>query len=417
MNLNWLLQQKRITSLSKNLRMQYYNAHKDEKCFFNTPHGVQGNLTESIGSWPEFILRGTFCKRTFEGLCSPCFYSQFPINKKADGKAYDDTIRNQYDFIINNFEEIVVKKQYGILEPKTVKFVLTPTGSFFDENEFPQRLRIDMLNKIVNETVKYDIKVFLHIECHCKDWNSLNKKTDESKEEISLLRRLNAKLLFGFESVDDYVRNVLYNKNLKMEEFISAYNSVLSEGLNVGIFIFAGLFSMSDALTFKDTCSSIDFAIKRGITPVLMFQNIQQHTITDLLYRANKISLIEPFTVMNIVLYLIQCVKSESDLEWLIADPKGGPPVPEFNIFDCAQITSKENADRIYRMICDLRLSRNTKNFIEQAKEIMSTQNYMVYCNYLETCGNYDKLEQQTDLLISCAETLYEQQYGKKVLF
>lgn len=414
MDRTWEIQQKRITELSKNLRMQYYAEHKNEACIFDTPHGIAGNITESIGSWPEFIFRGTFCQRTFNGLCSPCFYSQFPISEKANGEVYENMVRSQFDFVINNFENIVIKRQYGKSETGIVKFVLTPTGSYFDENEFPQKLRIEMLNKIDQVANKYNVKVFLHVESHCKDWNALDKHSKESREEILLLRKLNAKILFGFESADDYVSNVLYNKNLSMNEFMTAYDSAMADGLKVGVFIFAGLFSMNDALTIKDTCSSINFAVNRGITPVLMFQNIQQYTITDLLFRSNNILLLEPFTVMEVVLYLIKCVESKSGSDWLIADPKGGPPVPEYNIFDCARITSKENSDRIYKMICELRLSRDTEIFIKQALELKCTNNYKEYCNFINECSTYDTLEQHTDSLISCAENLYYQQHGRK---
>lgn len=169
MNINWERQQKRIAELSKNLRMQYYTIHKSENCIYDIPHGTAGNLTESIGSWSEFIFRGTFCKRTFHGFCSPCFYSQFPISKKANGQVYENMVRSQFDFIIDNFDNIVIKRQHGKTEAGVVKFVLTPTGSYFDETEFPQRLRIEMLNKIDQVANKYGVKVFLHIECHCED--------------------------------------------------------------------------------------------------------------------------------------------------------------------------------------------------------------------------------------------------------
>lgn len=413
MNKNWELQRQRITDLSRNLRLHYYFAHSEDNCLFSTPHGISGNMTESIGSWPEFIFRGTFCCRTFRGLCSPCFYSQFPANRKVTGDAYIQMVQSQYDYVIDNFSKLVINRQYGKTDPDVVRFVLTPTGSYFDESEFPQKLRIDMLKKLADAAKKYEVTIFLHIECHCKDWNALNRQTPDSVLELELLRKLNAKILFGFESADEYVRNVLYNKDLGMQEFLKAYHSVLEEHLNVGVFIFAGLFSMNDALTRDDVCSSIDFAIQLGITPVLMFQNVQQNSITDLLYRANEISLIEPFTVMEIVLHLIQSTEKATGSDWLIADPKGGPPVPEFNIFDCAKVTSKKNAETIYSMICALRTSRDVNVFTKQAKELKQSENYADYRRYLASCECRDKLEQRTDFLISCAEKLYEQNYGR----
>ena len=412
MNKKWELQRQRITDLSRNLRLQYYSAHSEDNCIFSTPHGINGNMTESIGSWPEFILRGTFCCRTFRGLCSPCFYSQFPANRKATGEAYIQMIQSQYDYVVDNFEKLVINRQYGNTDPGVVRFVLTPTGSFFDESEFPQTHRIDMLKKLADTAEKYEVTVFLHVECHCKDWNALNRQTKDSVIELELLRKLNAKILFGFESADEYVRNVLYNKDLGMTEFLEAYHGVLEERLNVGAFIFAGLFSMNDALTRDDVCSSIDFAIQLGITPVLMFQNVQKNSITDLLYRANEISLIEPFTVMEIILHLIQSIEKATGSDWLIADPKGGPPVPEFNIFDCAKVTSKENAETIYSMICALRTSRDVNAFAKQAKKLKESENYDDYCRYLASCECRDKLERRTDSLISCAEKIYAQNYG-----
>lgn len=187
-----------------------------------------------------------------------------------------------------------------------------------------------------------------------------------------------------------------------MNEFITAYNSVLSENLKVGVFIFAGLFSI------------IDFAVNKGITPVLMFQNIQQHTITDLLYRSKNIFLLESFTVMDIVFHLAKCVEAVSNSDWLIADPKGGPPIPKYNIFDCARITSKENSDKIYKMICELRLSRDTGTFVKQSLELKHTDNYKDYCAFISNCSTYDTLEQYTDSLITRAENLYKQPYGRE---
>lgn len=411
MDKKWISQQKRITDISIKLRKKYYKGTINDSCYYDSPHGISGNMSESIGSWPEFIFRGTFCKRTFKGYCSPCFYSQFSIDKKEIGEKYIEMIRCQFDYVIDNFYDLVINRQYGTQREQKrnfITFVLTPTGSYFDDNEFPQFLRIEMLNKLVDKAKLYEKDFQLLIECHCKDWNELNFSLDSTKEEIQLLKKLNTKILFGFESANDYVRNVLYNKNIEMEEFDKAYKKVKSLGLEVGVFIFAGLFSMNDLLTIEDVSNSIRFALDRKITPVIMFQNVQQYTITDVLFRNNEIKLIEPFTVLEIILCLINEIEKR-DLEqneWLIADPKGGPPIPEFNIFDCAQVTSKDNANQIYSMVHNLRLSRNFEEFKLDAQKMKLTENYGEYQSMLKDCFPKEKLLENTDKLLECIEKI-----------
>lgn len=411
MDQSWEDQQKRITDISLKLRKKYYQSSAEETCYYSSPHGIAGNMSESIGSWPEFIFRGTFCRRTFKGYCSPCFYSQFPIDKKEVGEKYIEMIRCQFDYVIHNFDELVIKRQYGSHKDKQksfITFVLTPTGSYFDNEEFPQFLRIEMLNKLVQKAKQYEKGFQLLIECHCKDWNKLNFSLDATKDEIQLLKKLNTKVLFGFESANDYVRNILYNKNLEMDEFEKAYKKVKGMGLGVGIFIFAGLFSMNDFLTIEDVSRSIRFALDRKITPVIMFQNVQQYTITDVLFRKHEIKLIEPFTVLEIVLCLINEIEKRGyrQDEWLIADPKGGPPVPEFNIFDCAQVTSKKNADQIYDMVHDLRLSRNFEKFKLEAQKLKLTDNFNEYQDMLNGCFKKEKLLKNTERLLDCIENI-----------
>lgn len=403
MNNRWNIQRNRITKLSLTLRRSYYDKHRCDECSYNTPHGIEGNITESIGSWPEFIFKGSFCKRTFQGFCSPCFYSQFPIDKKEKGIAYENMIRNQFNYVINNFFELVINRQYGKLNDDIVRFVLTPTGSFFDADEFPQKLRIELLEKLKNEAKKYNVQIQLHIESHCKDWNKLEKTTNDSIYEIQLLKELHTKILFGFESSNEYVRNVLYNKNLEMDDFLKAYKTAKKLNLDVGIFIFAGLFSMNDMLTIYDVKESINFAKENNITPVIMFQNVQQYTITDVLFRNDKIRLIEPFSVMEIVLYLLDKFGNSN---WLIADPKGGPPVPEHNIFDSAKITSSENSKKIYDMIHELRITRDIEQFKTNANELKKTDNYSKYNEYLNSCRTWEYLETDTDNLLTCAEQI-----------
>lgn len=402
----WQLQKECVAYFSRFLRRKYFEKHKCESCYFEEPHGMAGNVTESIGAWPEFIFRGTFCKRTFKGYCSPCFYSQFPVDQKEKGLQYENMIRHQFDCVLNSFDTLVVKRQYEEAHGERsncndIKLVMTPTGSFFDRNEFPQHLRIEMLKKLKELSNFYGRPIHLYVESHCEDWLDLNFEEQDTILEVDLLKALNTRIIFGFESADEYVRNVLYTKNLTQDTLEQALNSVQGMGLRAGVFIFAGLFSMNDLLTIEDVKQSIIYALEHHLIPVLMFQNVQQYTITDLLFQDKRISLLEPFTVMEIILHLIAEIEKRGGTdEWLIADPKGGPPVPEFNIFDCAQITDKEHSEAIYQMVHSLRLTRNLQAFKENARQIQNTDNYQQYLQFLQQCSGRDALVGNTDLLL-----------------
>ena len=403
MNEKWNQQKLRITNISKKLRMHYYRLNRCN-CYYDVPFGIDGNLTESIGPWPEFIFQGTFCKKSILGNCSACFYSQFSLKNRLTGISYERMLHKQFEYVFNNFDELVLNRQYGGPNKGFVKLALTPTGSYFDNVEFPQKLRIEMLNKLYEIAAHIQRPIQLFIESHCHDWNALDFSSKESQCELDLLRRLHAKILFGFESIDEYARNVLYNKCLSMPEITTACDSAIRNGLGVGLFIYAGLFSMNDALTITDVCDSIDFAVNRGLLPVLMFQNVQKFTIPDILLRNNKTKLLEPFTVVEIILHLISKLKSCNKADWLIADPKGGPPTPEYNIFDSAQITSIKNANEIYNMVYNLRLTQDLDSFMLKARELKSSTNYLEYKKYICSCEGRDKLEDTTDVLLSYAE-------------
>jgi len=404
-------QRTRIHTLITSLREAYYDLHKDAPpMFYDKPYG--GLMTESIGAWPEYILKGTFCKRSFMGLCSPCFYSRLPI-ARHERKDYLAMVQHQYMFVIKHFMENVIDKQTGkthVNNPRYVNepcsLVLTPTGSFFDNIEFPIELRIELLEKLLNCSYEFKRDIILHIESHADDVLSYDLECEKSKPEIELLRQLNANILLGFESSDEYVRNVLYNKKLKIEDFVLAVNKLQDAGLSVGAFVFAGLFSPNDMQTKNDVLRTIDFLMENKVFPVLMFQNVQEYTITDMLYQNGAIDLLEPFTVLDIVSEFLEKLPF-STMYWLLADPIGGPPKPNVNIFDCAKITCNHCSEKIYNLLVELRINRDASRFVSESDNIRKCECYVKYKKTTQTQPTeFLELVRRTEQLISCAENL-----------
>jgi hypothetical protein len=99
-----------ISKLTLELRSAYYKSHVSEPECYDVPYG--GKMTESIGAWPEFILKGTFCKRSSKGFCSPCFYSRLP---KGNTTRHDylKMVEKQVTHITDHFKPLIMDSQYG----------------------------------------------------------------------------------------------------------------------------------------------------------------------------------------------------------------------------------------------------------------------------------------------------------------
>lgn len=362
-------------------------------------------MTESIGAWPEFILKGTFCKRSMEGLCSPCFYSRFPLSK-ATRAEYLRMVEEQLAYVTDNFQELVINNQYA-KNARGVSLVLTPTGSYFDEYEFPIELRLAMEKKLFAFSEQHGIDIYLHIESHCEDIIEYDISRSIAKDEIDCLRKLHTRVIFGFESADEYCRNVIYNKKLRIEDFEAAATKAINYGLAPGAFVFAGLFSLNEAQTMNDVLATVDYMMKQGVFPVIMFQNVQPYTITDVLLKEKKIHMLEPFTVATIIADVLKVTESNNSY-WLIADPIGGPPEPACHIFKEPQITDLGSASMIYNAIVTLRRTRDTGAFFDTYEKVKTRDKYEQFIEYIQSLPrNFDSVPINTERLLNyCTQAL-----------
>ena len=199
----------------------------------------------------------------------------------------------------------------------------------------------------------------------------------EYPDLITLLQQLNGRVLLGFESVNEFVRNVLYNKYLAADDFKRAVTTIKDAKLGVGAFVFTGINPLSDIEVIADAKATLDYLRSEAITPVLMFHNVQPYTIQELLFTYKAHHLPEPRTVFEILKYLVLTFPDNSHEmidSWLIADPVGGPPPPKHNIFgarDCATCMDCSNA--IHSAIVTLRTSR-------QPDTLLSTYDKLKKC-------------------------------------
>ena len=394
--------------LTGRLRQAYYDAAPMREDVYTTPFG--GPIGDSIGPWPEFVLRGLPCQKSKQGYCTPCFYSRMPQVSSSVEKVYESLI-DQVAYILHNFDGLVVRNQFGpVAWPgraarKPVAFVLTPTGSFFDKIEFPLHVRNRILEMLLDHSRRIDCPFAVYIETHAEHFLSASKHREFAKT-TSLLKKLNARVLFGYESSNPFVRNVLYNKSLKQQTFLTAVNRARDAGLGVGAFAFVGVSPLNDIEILCDAIETLGFLQSRRIAPVVMFPNVQPYTIQELLFLYHALNLPEPRTILEVVRHLITALPDCDDGTmdpWLIADPGGGPPSPKYTIFANrgACVTCAECTRLIYRALVELRLTRDRRAFLTTDELLSTCQCATDYHELLrKQAGDTPALEQRMNRMI-----------------
>lgn len=397
----------KIRRITKKLRESYYKTGTEEERQVPLEPN-QLTAKQGLGNFPAFYLEGHHCERSDCGNCTNCFYSQFYSEEPTK-----EQIQAQYDYVLKHFEELVLKEQYGKNEfpqdslfyqdAKPIFMTFSPTGSFFSEKEFPRELRIDFLRKLKEKSSQLQRDIILHIESHANDVVKAETNLLQG-EEIELLRKLHAKCILGFESVNEWSRNVLYNKRLPLKEFEKAVTILQRAGIEVGAFVFSGLMTHTDTEAKQDMLSSVKYLKELGVFPVLMFANCQSWTIPDLLIQAGEAKLQEPYTVLDTVYEAMNILTKNGKAEagyYLVPEPVDGPPYPEKNIFfdrdDLEGISSVE-CMLAHEILVNFRATRDIETF-QKAWETF-TKTHPSYTHYLERMRRQEssKLPLQTRL-------------------
>ena len=411
---------KRVRLMTKKLREKYYETGTEEEREVPTEPS-QLTYQQGLGNFPAFYLEGNHCEKSDCGNCTNCFYSQYYSKEPSK-----EQIAAQCDFVLEHFDELVLQEQYGKNEfpeekkkyPNTKPIFMTfsPTGSFFSEKEFPKEVRLDFLKKLKEKADELQRDMVLHIEAHAQD---VLKEKDfiSTSEESELLRELNGKCILGFESSDDWSRNVLYNKNLSLEKFEKAVSILQASGIEVGAFVFSGLMTHTDQEAKEDMINSVSYLKSLGVFPVLMFANCQSWTIPDLLIQTGNARLQEPYTVLDTTYDVMNLLTEEGTCEagyYLIPEPVDGPPYPEKNIFfDRTDLKGLTNVDGIisHEILSKFRRNRNIEEFMQEWDQFRTVNpSYFAYQKRIEEQEKNKKtLEERLANVIELVINQFEQ--------
>lgn len=377
-----------ITNIIKELRQGYYKTIENEsRDYPDIPNG--GDVKDSTNNTPAIYLEGPHCCKSDVGCCTNCFYSMY---KQHGQQKIKEKMKSQVDWILENFDEEVVQKQDGPSDIKKDKFnypdkepivvTISPTGSYFSDHEFPKKVRMYMLKKLLEKSEEYERDVVLITEAHSTD---VINGIDE--EEAELLRKLHNKCILGFESAVEYSRNILYNKKLPIDTYEKAVEVLQSNGIDVGSFVIGGLITYTDEETKKDMLESVRYLKSKGVFPVMMFSNIQEYTMPDVLYKGGKYHLLQPFTTTDITYEMLKILGEDS--YWMVPEPVSGPPVPKNNIFYNRQdtTTSPYLNRELHKLLFKLRMTRDSEHFIKSYEDLLQKhpEEYQKYREHLET--------------------------------
>jgi radical SAM enzyme (TIGR01210 family) len=371
--------------INKFLRKYYTETFCKDVVLPCKPFG--GSPRESIGPWPEIIYRGFKCPRNEFGLCSPCGYSN--VEKVPQNRAVlNKLLLFQTKFILDFFDEIIIQNQrrehpYPAFNKKyphgiEVMMALTTIGSFFNEYELDEKTRIKILIAISSHVEKRKINIQIFLESHALDVINFYEQ-HKFDNILPILKELNAVIILGLESIDEFNRNVLYCKNLHINDFEKAINIIKNKlKLPAGAFIFVGLHSLNEKETLLDVKKTLSYLKEKEVMPVIMISNLKPYTMTHLLYKYGRYNLPDPRTILSVVNLLKDYThKMRITEDWLFADPTGGPPEPIVHVFNNPRkVTCKKCSGIIQKAIFgDYNIKkpnalRETYNWISFEKKI-----------------------------------------------
>ena len=336
------------------------------------------HVTSAGGDIPIFILDSIPCDRFAKGFCTPCAFSQYPLINSSDPYS---NLEKQIDHIITYADELMISKQPGMdawhnfpkkFDAPTYILQLGGTSSFFRDQEIPPNYRHMILSKLSDFADEKEINLQVILETRAEHVLA-SAESGELNRLATEFRDLNLTNLFGFESRDEWIRNVLYNKDLDIRDFEEAISVSKEHDMYTYAFVFAGLHSMNSQEIISDVDASVEYLHGKEVIPIVMLANIQPYTIPHILYSGgNKYNLLDCKTLLSIMDNLIKRDASSQGFEhnWFIgglqADPK-----PIHTLFDDPKSGSCQSCiDQTTNALLELKQTYDSEMFERSTRSV-----------------------------------------------
>jgi len=184
------------------------------------------------------------CKDDIGGQCSACGYNRVVFPEEGV---------DEESFLRQQFQAYQVEMDAWIKDGADKKFVLVTgfIGSFFSDYEVSPALRKELLEWLRDDFKERKVEPQVYIEARAEDVIAVGKG-GELDELLPLLKNLNARVILGLESRNDFIRTVVFAKQLRIESFEKAARLLQERQIGVNAFVFMGNHSMGEQETFDD---------------------------------------------------------------------------------------------------------------------------------------------------------------------
>lgn len=211
---------------------------------------------------PLFIMRTSPCFWLKAGGCSVCNYH---LESAMKYKVSSDELLLQIEEVIKH------------IKGRELPYILlTTSGSFLDDNEIPEEIRLHALKKLAENGLKS-----LSFECRAEFLVNRSRL----KKCVEAFNGGNLQAGIGLESANPFIRNVIIHKGLQDSVISNAVNAMKNEGIGYYFYIMIGKPFMTQKEDFSDTVESIHKAFELGGNMVVLeIVNVQPFTLTNLLY-------------------------------------------------------------------------------------------------------------------------------------
>lgn len=375
----------KICTLNKRIRNEFVINHKTYKTYLAPPEIY---YNDPLGTFSEINLFSNYCIRSRRGCCTPCFYSRIPQNNLISTERKENLLiqlRDSIDYLFIDTPGKAIKKNEKIA-------AIGLAGSFFSNYESNRNIRKEILNEINQKCINENIKINLFIESHAKDI-IISYKTGELSFLVNNFSNINFIHLIGFESKNNFFRNVIYNKFLSIEEFETAINSIHNVNSRSAAFIYIGFPSLSIKDTIEDCKKNIAYLNSLSVIPVLMFSHLQPFNLFHLLYTIDEYNLPDPWCVLECIELLKTLQTNNLGISWLISI-EGGPPPPIVEIFtNIKTLACKNCTEKIYSMINNLKRESNWGNWNEESNHLKKCSCYLKYLNMKKTNNKWNEMD------------------------
>jgi uncharacterized Fe-S cluster-containing MiaB family protein len=417
--------------ISKYLREVHYQNGEKLTGFRTKPllgKPVGKVVAGSLGAFPEFILPTFPCDKTQKGFCSPCFFSKVEMGDASEAEIYR-SFEIQTKFIIDNFGEYVIKCQLREDEETKslwdVTLCFASNGSLFSNCETTRQGRYNAFKMLSDEIEKRKLRSLVYIETCADDYITLTK-SDEMDDLLPLFKKLNVVFVCGFESLDDFTRDVLYAKRMTVQEFEKVIDINNKVGLQTGAFLYTGFYAMTQKEIVIDFINSLCYLTKMNAVPVVMVPKLHEFTLPHLLYKYQKYNLLEPYTVMQIAkiaVWITRAIPAPIHKDrWMMSDLLDDIPASSTSVFSNERkIMCDDCVKLIQDVLQDIRSSMNYSLF-DEAENIIKNCHRGCYERYLKALDDEDSLISSRPLIDRTTELLEfahqkSNQYAQSVLY